>query len=214
MRVEIFADVDCPWSFMAKRRFEWALAVFDRRDELDVVLRPFQLNPTAPSGWVPNGSRDASVRAAAAQGIDYRPEQVVHTDTLPAHRLIWLAGEGGSIVARRVMDRIFLAHLTEGRNIADPDTLADIAGRSRMQPERVRGFLATDEGASEVRAQVHDAQERGIDAVPTFVFGNGRVVVGALESLAYLELLEELARDSDDGVTRVDEQVSAERSCA
>jgi predicted DsbA family dithiol-disulfide isomerase len=211
MRVEIYADLACPWSYMAKRRFEWALAAFERRAEVDVSLRPYQLAPMHPTAAV----TEASVKVAAAGGIDYRPERVVSTDTIPAHRLISLASrEHGSTVARRVMDRIFLAYFTEGRDIADVETLTEIARRSGMDADRVQGFVATGEGVAEVEEDLRQAHERGITAVPTLVFGNGRVVVGAQDSVAYLDLLEELARDTDENVTRADLHVSEERACA
>jgi predicted DsbA family dithiol-disulfide isomerase len=196
---------------MAKRRFEWAFAAFERRAEVDVTLLPYQLAPTHPTA----AATEASVKVAAAGGIDYRPEQVVSTDTMPAHRLIWLAGqEHGSTVARRVMDRIFLAYFTEGRDIADVETLSEIARTSGMDADRVQGFVAADEGLAEVEEELQQAHERGIAAVPTFVFGNGRVVIGAEDSVTYLDLLEELARDTDENVTRADLLVSEERACA
>ena len=210
MQVEIYVDLACPWSYMGKRQFEWALAAFERESEISVVLQPYLLGPEGSS----DAGNDASVRAAASGGIDYRPDQVVPTDTLPAHRLIWLAGQnGGSEVARRVMDRIFLAYFTEGRDISDVETLTDIGRRSGMDERRVRAFVDTDEGVAEIRDELRLAAERGITAVPTLAFGNGRVLVGAQDSLTYLDALEELATDADQQLRREDVQVSAERAC-
>ena len=48
MRVEIWSDVVCPWCYIGKRRFEQALANFDGRDDVEIVFKPFQLDPTAP----------------------------------------------------------------------------------------------------------------------------------------------------------------------
>ena len=49
MKVEIFADITCPWCYIGERRFENALARYDGRHEVDVVYRPFQLDPSAPA---------------------------------------------------------------------------------------------------------------------------------------------------------------------
>jgi predicted DsbA family dithiol-disulfide isomerase len=211
MQVEIYVDLACPWSYMGKRHFEWALAAFERADDVDVILRPALVEPVRPTEAV----TDASVRVAASGGFDYRPDQVVPTDTLAAHRLIWLAGqELGSQVARQVMNRIFLAYFTEGRNISDVETLTDIGRRSGIDERRVRELVGTEEGVAEVREELRQARERGITAVPTLVFGNGRVLVGAHDSLTYLDALEELAADADHHVRRQDLRVSAERACA
>ena len=47
MRVEIWSDVVCPFCYIGKRRFETALANFEHRDDVDVVLRSFELDPDA-----------------------------------------------------------------------------------------------------------------------------------------------------------------------
>lgn len=211
MQVEIYVDLACPWSYMGKRHFEWALAAFERADEVDVILRPYLADPMHPTEAV----TDASVRVAASGGIDYRPDQVVPTDTLAAHRLIWLASEElGSKVARQVMDRIFLAYFTEGRDISDVETLSDIGRRSGIDERRVRDLVGSQEGVAEVREELRQAREREITAVPTLVFGNGGVLVGAHDSVTYLDALEELAADADHHMKREDLRVSAERACA
>ena len=49
MLVEIWSDVVCPWCYIGKRRFEAALADFEHRDEVEVVWRSFELDPSAPA---------------------------------------------------------------------------------------------------------------------------------------------------------------------
>jgi predicted DsbA family dithiol-disulfide isomerase len=48
MDIHIWSDVVCPWCYLGKRRFEHALALFDRRDEIHVTHRSFQLDPSRP----------------------------------------------------------------------------------------------------------------------------------------------------------------------
>ena len=211
MQLELYVDLACPWSYMGKRNLERALAASERGNEFAVLLRPYLAEPVDPTEAV----SDSSVRVAASAGIDYRPDQVVPSDTLAAHRLIRLAGqELGSQAARRVMDRVFLAHFTEGRNIADVRTLTDIGRRSGLDERRVQEFLASDEGVAEVFEELRQARERGITAVPTLVFGNGRVLVGAHDSVIYLDMLEELATHADSNVPRENQHVAVARACA
>ena len=49
MEIQIWSDVVCPWCYLGKRRFEHALAAFDHRDQVQVVHRAFQLDPSAPT---------------------------------------------------------------------------------------------------------------------------------------------------------------------
>lgn len=38
-RVEIWTDINCPFCYLGKARFEQALAEFDYRDDVEVVHR-------------------------------------------------------------------------------------------------------------------------------------------------------------------------------
>ena len=72
MQVEIWSDVVCPWCYLGKRRFEKALAGFPHRDEVTIVHRSFQLDPSAP--------HDHTVDTKASLGAKYglTPERVDH----------------------------------------------------------------------------------------------------------------------------------------
>ena len=40
----------CPWCYIGKRRLETALERFPHRDQVEVVWRSFQLDPSVPEG--------------------------------------------------------------------------------------------------------------------------------------------------------------------
>src|SRR5690625_7528945 len=48
MKIEVYSDIACPWCYIGKRRLNDALADYDRREEVEVVFRSFQLDPNAP----------------------------------------------------------------------------------------------------------------------------------------------------------------------
>ncbi|MDQ1724160.1 MAG: hypothetical protein QOG52_1188, partial [Frankiaceae bacterium] len=50
MQVEIWSDVVCPWCYVGKRHFEAALARFPHADQVEVVHRAFELDPTTEKG--------------------------------------------------------------------------------------------------------------------------------------------------------------------
>ncbi|MFJ8440916.1 DsbA family oxidoreductase [Kitasatospora griseola] len=56
MRIEIWADVVCPWAYIGKRRLDKALADWDG-EPVELVWRPFRIDPTAP---VPATSHEGS----------------------------------------------------------------------------------------------------------------------------------------------------------
>jgi predicted DsbA family dithiol-disulfide isomerase len=161
MKVEIYSDVACPWCYIGKARFERALAAYPGAGEVEVVFRPFQLDPGAPT--------------AARPLRDY------------------LAARYGQ---REVAERLFEAHFAEGKDIGDADALAELAADAGMDRERVREYLASSEGADEVRARIADAQGLGIGAVPTFVFEGRYAVQGAQPASTFLQALEAVARET------------------
>ena len=50
MQAEVWSDVACPWRYIGKRRLESALEKFPHRDQVEVVWRSFQLDPSIPEG--------------------------------------------------------------------------------------------------------------------------------------------------------------------
>ena len=115
MKVEIWSDVVCPWCFVGKRRLEAALADFEHGEQVEVVYRSFQLDPSAPQHGheltTPMlarkyGRSEAEMRQmqqqltdlAAEEDLAFRLQETLHTRTIDAHRLLHLAlAEGGTL---------------------------------------------------------------------------------------------------------------------
>ena len=216
MLVEIYSDVVCPWCYIGKRRFEEAMAQYPRRDEVTVVWKPFQLDPTARSTATPvaeayakkfGGVEQAQriiatvTDTAASVGLEFHMDRALRANTLDAHRLIAFAHEvGGSTLQGAMKERLLLAYFTEGANVADHTELTALAAEVGMDRSRVMELLAGDEGLSEVRAEIAEAAERDITAVPTFVFDGKWSVPGAQEPDTFLRVLNKLMPDIDESL--------------
>ena len=92
MRVDVWSDLVCPWCYIGKRRFEKALAGFDRRDEVRIVHRSFQLDPTMPKGRLfrhrdvlmrKYGMTEPQVAAAQARLVEVAAYTLSLHDALP-----------------------------------------------------------------------------------------------------------------------------------
>ncbi len=194
LRLEIVSDVICPWCFIGKRRLEKALAAVPDLD-VEVVWRPFELNPDMPEEGVersvyrtakfgsPERARmlDARVAGAGAdEGIDFRFDAIPRTpNTVKAHRLIWLAGEQG--VQDAVVERLFRAYFLEGQDIGDDGVLAAVGAEAGLDPAAIADLLASDQGVDEVRREAAAALRLGIRAVPTFVLDGRPAFEGAVD---------------------------------
>jgi predicted DsbA family dithiol-disulfide isomerase len=194
MRVEIWSDVVCPWCYIGKRNFEAALAAFEHRDQVDVVWRSYELQPSAPAEregdyatrlarkyGVGQGEARAMLArmtsAAAAVGLDFAFDRMRPGNTFDAHRLIHLGAARG--IQDAVKERLLRATFTEGEPIGTRDALLRLAIDAGLDEAEARVVLDGDAYAAEVRADEQDAAELDITAVPFFVIDRKFGIPGA-----------------------------------
>jgi len=204
VKVEIYSDIVCPWCYIGKRRFEKALAAFPGADEVEVVYRPFQLNPAASEVGEPSakvyerkfGKPAESIfvpltRAAAAEGITFQMNDAIATNTFSAHRLLWFAGQRGR--QGEVKEGLLAHYFTNGGHLGDHEALTEIGVSAGLDHDEVAAFLASEDGVAEVRAELAEAAEFGISSVPTFVFDGKVAIQGAQSPELLLEVLGKVA---------------------
>ena len=201
LTIDVISDVICPWCFIGKRRLEKAL---DGRPAT-VRWHPFQLNPDMPregierkayrirkfGSWERSQELDAQVAAAGrGEGLAFNFDRQARTpNTLDAHRVIWLAGERG--VQDAVVEALFLAYFTDGRDLSDRATLAEVAAGAGLDRAEVDELLAGDKGLDVVRAGEEQARRLGVSGVPFFVV-NGKVALsGAQPPELFLQAFEQ-----------------------
>lgn len=206
LTVEIWSDVVCPWCYIGKRRWETAVATLHDEVDLQVVFRPYQLDPTAAPGQsMPvieayakkfGGHERAQqmidnvTSIAAAEGLEFRMDRALRANTLLAHRLLWLAEATGHQYALK--ERLMRAYFCDGLDIGDIETLADCAHEVGMARDNVRDFLHSDDGTAEVQRLLLVAADAEITAVPTFVFDGRWMVPGAQDPETFVNVVRRL----------------------
>ena len=210
MKVEIYSDVACPWCYIGKRRFDQALAAFPGAADVEVIYKPYQLDPAAPSQAFPLLARlekkfgarapmmmQRVTEAGRGEGIDMRFADALAANTLAAHRLLRLAArEHGAAAQHTLAEKLFEAHFTRGIDIGDHAALTELAVAAGLDRSRVAGYLESGEGLAETRAEIREAQEIGITAVPTFVFDGRYAIQGGQPAPVLLRALETVARET------------------
>lgn len=207
LSVEIWSDVVCPWCFIGKRRWEEGLEAFTAAHPdvvVDVAYRAFQLDPAAPVGdsqpvlqayekkfGGPAQAKqiiDRVTEEASTEGLDFRMDIALRSNTADAHRLLVLAEREG--VQLECKERLMLAYFTEGENIGDHDTLVRLGTDVGLDAEVARGWLQGDGGRPEVADQLVFAADSGIHSVPTFVIDRSIGVPGAQPAEVFTEVLQ------------------------
>jgi predicted DsbA family dithiol-disulfide isomerase len=200
LSVNVISDVICPWCFIGKRRLEKAVATLDRQHEVRVRWLPFQLNPTMPKegisrkdyrikkfgSWERSQELDSQVAAAGnVEGIHFAFDRMERTpNTVDAHRLIWLADKQG--VQDAVVEGLFLAYFTEGRDISNRQTLIDVVAEAGLERHQAEDVLTRSEGLEAITEAEELSRRFRVDGVPFFIIGGKITLSGAQQPDAFL----------------------------
>jgi predicted DsbA family dithiol-disulfide isomerase len=205
MQVEIWSDVVCPWCYLGKRRFERALANFEHRDEVHVVHRSFELDPSAPAGvttptvellsakygmspaQAEQAQRQMEERAAA-DGLTFRMSGLRSGNTRDAHRLLQLAKDAGR--QDELMEQLQRAYFTDQESIFDHDSLVRLAAAAGLDSGEVSDVLASGRYTDHVETDEKMAQALGTTGVPLFVIDRKYGISGAQSPETITEVLE------------------------
>jgi len=193
MRVDIWSDVICPWCYVGKARFSQALGAFAHRDEVEVVYRSFELDPSYPKDQHETtfemlskkyGMSEADARAAesriaglaAAEGLGFEPVRPVG-NTFDIHRVLQLGLAKG--VQAELIRAVDQAYFAQGREVFDPDVITGIAAEAGLDADLTEDVIDGDAYAEQVRDDELQARQLGITGVPFFVFDLALGVSGA-----------------------------------
>ncbi|WP_327289588.1 DsbA family oxidoreductase [Streptomyces sp. NBC_01198] len=228
MKVEIYSDIACPWCYVGKTRFERALAAFPKGSSVEVVYRPFQLDPSAPQQARPHrevlaakfgpqaAAMDERIAALGAEeGISFDFDTVLENNSLLAHRLLRFAlDEYGPEAQVRLKGRLMTAHFGEGMDIGDQEQLTEAAVTVGLDRDAVTAFLSGDALHDEVVGEIDEARQLGITAVPTFVFEGQWAVQGGQETSTFLRVLEQVAKDTAAAASAAADTATDAGACA
>jgi predicted DsbA family dithiol-disulfide isomerase len=196
LAIEVISDAICPWCWVAKRRLDRAIAASSPDVTASVTWRPFELNPEMPKAgvdrrayrsakfgsWQHSQALDAQVAAAGrSDGLVFNHDKMERTpNTVDAHRLIWLAGQQGKQDV--VVEGLFAAYFSEGRDVGDPTVLADVGASAGLNRARILAMLVSDEGLAEVRSELQRAVSLRVSGVPTVLVDGIPLFSGAIRA--------------------------------
>ena len=208
--LDIISDPICPWCYIGKTLLDQALAERPRHP-FTIRWHPFQLNPDMPAEGMDRrayleakfGGKEGAVKAylpvmerAEAAGLKINFEAIARTpSTLDAHRLIHWAG----IEDRQmpVAMSLFRAYFEEGRDIGQPEVLADIADSAGMDAAVVLKLLKSDADKDLIRDQDARFRKMGITGVPTFIVAGQHAVPGCQPPELWIKVIDEITDRQD-----------------
>ena len=205
MKVEIWSDVMCPFCYIGKRRFENALQELPFKGEIEIEWKSFQLDPTMKSepgknihqylaerkGFSVQKAKELNDHVtgmAAAEGLTYDFDKAVVANSFDAHRFSHFAAKQGKGDAAE--ESLFKAYFTEGKNIADRDTLVQLGTAIGLDTAGLQQALEENAYAQEVQQDIAEAEALGVRGVPFFVIDRKYAVSGAQSAEVFSQALD------------------------
>jgi predicted DsbA family dithiol-disulfide isomerase len=209
MKIEIWSDIMCPFCYIGKRQLESALTEFPN-DEFEIEWKSFQLDPTI----TPQSGKDVYTFLAERKGIsveeskemhkgvteraksvglDYNFDKAIISNSLEAHRIIQFAKTKN--LGDEMEEIFFKAYFTEGRDLNDGPTLIELAVKSGLDQIQVLEVLKDGNlFLDNVKNDISEAQQIGIQGVPFFVFDRKYAVSGAQPVEAFVNTIKEVLK--------------------
>jgi predicted DsbA family dithiol-disulfide isomerase len=187
VRIDLWADIACPWCYLGSARLDEVLAERAAAGETIVVRhRPFELNPGMPPEGVPmagflearfgssDAVKDAHVRLTEmgrelGLAYDFAAVGKAPNTRLAHHVLQTYDGDARQPAAVRALYR---AYFEQGLDVTDAATIVSVvAAATGDSTDEVQQRL--DSPTDAVDAAFALGRELGVSAVPTFVADAG-----------------------------------------
>jgi predicted DsbA family dithiol-disulfide isomerase/very-short-patch-repair endonuclease len=210
IKVDIWSDVQCPWCYIGKRKFEAGAAAAGI--PVEVEYHSFELAPDTPvdfegspmdylsqrKGISPDQAEQMLARVtgiAAAVGLDYDYEHVHQTNTVISHELLHFAKSKGRQLEMK--ERLLEAYFIKGEHVGRIPDLVDIAAELGFDRVEVTEALESHRFLPDVKADMAQAREYGINGVPFFVIDGKYGVSGAQEAETFANVLTQVQTERD-----------------
>ena len=192
LKVDIWSDVQCPWCYIGKRKFERGVELFGQPVEIE--YHSFELAPDTPVDYEGSTLDYLAERKglspehvtqmlenvsniAAEVGLVYDFGSVHQTNTRKAHELLHFAKAHGKQVEMK--ERLLKAYFVNGEHVGKIETLADLAADVGLDRDAVLRSLSAGEYATAVEADLAQAEAYGISGVPFYVIDGKFGISGA-----------------------------------
>lgn len=210
MKIEVWSDYVCPFCYIGKRRLEEALKNTGLEDKVEVIFKAYELDPNSPAtsdksmAEVLAEKYNTSVEEAKnmtanveehakSVGLEYDFDNMRPANTFNAHRLAKLAEQ--ERLGDEMAEELLHAYFVEAERIGTEDVLLEIAEKVGVSKERAKTMLASDEFSEDVKADIAEAGQIGVQGVPFFVINRKYAISGAQPAEAFEDALRKVAEE-------------------
>lgn len=223
MKITYWSDYACPYCYIGEKRLETAIDELGLKEDVDIEMRAFELDPHASYEVVSRTDERFAVKYGLTldmarhqiekisilgknEGIDFKYIDTQYTNMLDAHRLTKLvASKGNKENTNKVIHLLFDAYFTKNLKLADRNVLTDIALQVGIDKDELNKTLDSDDFIDYVRFDENEAYKLGVHGVPYFVIDD-KYVIGGCQTKegikqTILKALDESNGSSEQGMT-------------
>jgi len=204
MKIEIWSDFVCPFCYIGKRNLEAAIEQAGVKDEVEVVYKSYQLNPTSKKSYDvgineliaekygisierATANNKNIVQSAKQVDLEFNFEDLKPTNTFDAHRLSHYAKEEGKMVEYEEV--VMRNYFTDSVNISDEEVLLKAIDEIGLDRKKAKIILDSTKHADKVASDIDEAHHLQISGVPHFVFDGKVAVSGAQPIESFVQVI-------------------------
>jgi predicted DsbA family dithiol-disulfide isomerase len=207
MRIDVWADLVCPWCFIGKKRLQRALEQSRSNDEATITHRAFQLNPSASTRSEPTVDHLAAkygvtreqalnmmsevTEVAAWEGLDFRLGQTMTGNTRDVHRFVLWVQDTRPELTQPLLADLYAGYFERGGRIFTIEDLLPFATKLGINDDATTQLLEGRDYLDPVNADQATARELGASGVPFFVFNDKVGLSGAQPVESFLAAIEQ-----------------------
>lgn len=210
MKIEIWSDYVCPFCYIGKRTLEQALEKSGYSSQAEISFKAYELDPNTPqdstvsvyeslakkTGQTVEQAKKMTEGAAAharTVGLEYDFDKMMQVNTFTAHRLVKWAETQGKEAA--LVELLMKNYFIEGKNVNEQQVLEDAAEMVGLPREQATEVITSARFEQEVRADIEEARQIGVQGVPFFVVNRKYAISGAQPVEAFVEALEQIGEE-------------------
>ena len=197
IKISYWSDYACPFCYIGEKRMKNLLKELNLEDKFEFIFRCFELNPSASKNVESKTderfakkymitieqarNRIESINnLGKEEGIDFKYDSTLYTNTFDAHRLTKLVQSKGNYEnISKLINLLYDAYFTKNLKLADRDVLINIGTQVGCTKEEIEKLLDNDDFGKEVRKDEEDGYNEGVHGVPYFIIGDLYIINGA-----------------------------------
>ncbi|MET4081098.1 putative DsbA family dithiol-disulfide isomerase [Pedobacter sp. UYP30] len=206
MKIEIWSDVACPFCYIGKRHLEKAMKTLPFKDELEIIWKSYQLNPSYQNTNKESiydhlaNSKGISIadakqmtgqvaEMASKAGLSMNFDRGIPANTFDAHRLIHFAATHK--LQGDAKEALLKAYFMDGKDVADKNELVAVGETLGLEKADVLDMLQSEKFAENVKLDIKESQDLGVQGVPFFVLDRKYAISGAQPVQSFIDALKQ-----------------------